>query len=178
MYLRISSSPFFFFQQKKWRVCLIFPSDMCCDSLMKYPCKPLRYTQECNVSFLILQVRYCEEIGISADAASRLYIYAGISSTVGRVLVGRLCDLPWANALYVSQAVEFVGGTALLSARCTLFWWPVFLRIREPQLLPGSFCSPRRFLQEVHPWPVSPYVSSSQAHLIGFFFLEGERSRL
>ena len=76
--------------------------------------KPLKYTQECNISFLILQVRYCEEIGISADAASRLYIYAGISSTVGRVLVGRLCDLPWVNALYVSQAVEFVGGTATI----------------------------------------------------------------
>ena len=33
---------------------------------------------------------------------------------MGRVLVGRLCDLPWVNALYVSQAVEFVGGTATI----------------------------------------------------------------
>ena len=62
----------------------------------------------------MFQVRYCEEIGISTDSASRLYLYGGISSTVGRIFIGWLCVLPWVNALYVSQVVEFVAGIATL----------------------------------------------------------------
>ena len=55
-------------------------------------------------------MRYCEDIGITADAASRLFIYYGLASCVGRLITGRLCDFEKVNTLYVYQAAELVVG--------------------------------------------------------------------
>ena len=38
-------------------------------------------------------MRYSEDLGISADAASWLFFYYGLTSAVGRVLVGRVGDI-------------------------------------------------------------------------------------
>ncbi|KAL9970945.1 hypothetical protein ACROYT_G023409 [Oculina patagonica] len=59
-------------------------------------------------------VRYCEDIGILADAASRLFIYYGLASCVGRLVSGRLCDFQKVNTLYVYQVAELVLGTSIL----------------------------------------------------------------
>ena len=63
---------------------------------------------------LISQVRYCEEIGISAESASKLYIYGGITVILSKTLTGRLCDVEWVNARYVCQAASFLAGTATI----------------------------------------------------------------
>ena len=63
---------------------------------------------------LIFQVRYCEDIGISADAASRLFVYYGLASCAGRLVSGRLCDFKQVNTFYVYQASELVVGTLIL----------------------------------------------------------------
>ena len=59
-------------------------------------------------------MRYCEEIGITADAASRLFIYYGVASCVGRLVTGRLCDFQKVNTFYVYQVAELVVGTGTL----------------------------------------------------------------
>ena len=59
-------------------------------------------------------MRYCEEIGITADAASRLFIYYGVASCVGRLVTGRLCDFENVNTTYVYQLAEIVVGTGTL----------------------------------------------------------------
>ena len=64
--------------------------------------------------FVDSQVPYCTDIGISADAASRLLIYFGLASCAGRLLSGRLCDFQKVNAVYVYQVAELVTGTSIL----------------------------------------------------------------
>ena len=59
-------------------------------------------------------MRYCEDIGITADAASRLFIYYGLTSCVARLVSGRLCDFQKVNTFYVYQAAELVLGTSIL----------------------------------------------------------------
>ncbi|XP_078351060.1 monocarboxylate transporter 10-like isoform X2 [Oculina patagonica] len=48
-------------------------------------------------------VKHCLEIGISADSASKLFIFLGLASSVSRVMTGRLCDIPWINTIFVYQ---------------------------------------------------------------------------
>ena len=60
------------------------------------------------------QVRHCEDIGISADAASRLLVYYGITSCAGRLVSGQLCDSQKVNTFFVYQVAELVLGTSVL----------------------------------------------------------------
>lgn len=48
-------------------------------------------------------IKYCLELGISADSASRLFIFLGLSSCVARVAAGRLCDVQWINTIFIYQ---------------------------------------------------------------------------
>ena len=66
------------------------------------------------ISLFWFQVRYCEDIGITADAASRLFIYYGVASCVGRLVSGPLCDFEKVNTFYVYQVSELVVGTGIL----------------------------------------------------------------
>ena len=55
-------------------------------------------------------MRFSEGLHVSADAASRLYIYVGITTFIGRLLSGILCNIRAVNPIYV-----FMLGLALLS---------------------------------------------------------------
>ena len=59
-------------------------------------------------------MRFCEDIGIAADAASRLFVYYGLASCVRRLVSGRLCDFQRVNTFYIYQAAELVLGTSIL----------------------------------------------------------------
>ena len=60
------------------------------------------------------QIRYCEELGISPERASELFIYYGLCSTIGRLLAGILCNHPSVGALTVFQAATFVSGLSTM----------------------------------------------------------------
>lgn len=64
---------------------------------------------------LWLQVKHCLEIGISADSASKLFIFQGLASSVSRVMVGRLCDIRFVNAIYVHQFGDLLVGFMTLA---------------------------------------------------------------
>lgn len=59
-----------------------------------------------------LQVKYCLDLGISADSASRLFIFLGLSSCVARVATGRLCDVKWINTIFIYQFGDLLVGFA------------------------------------------------------------------
>ena len=59
-------------------------------------------------------MRYCEDIGITAAAASRLFVYYGLSSCAGRLVSGRLCDFKMINTFFVYQIAEIVAGMSIL----------------------------------------------------------------
>ncbi|PFX21885.1 monocarboxylate transporter 10-like [Stylophora pistillata] len=47
--------------------------------------------------------KYSEELNISADQASFLYMFLGISGGMSAFLIGRLCDVKWINIRYVNR---------------------------------------------------------------------------
>ncbi|XP_073248243.1 monocarboxylate transporter 4-like [Porites lutea] len=53
-------------------------------------------------------VRFSEGLNVSADAASRLFIYIGVTTFIGRLLSGLLCNMRRVNPVYV-----YMGGLIL-----------------------------------------------------------------
>ena len=90
---------------------------------------PNRHKLTCVVAherfYFYFQVRYCEDIGITADGASRLFIYYGVAACVGRLVSGPLCDLEKLNTFYVYQVSELVVGTGILliTRQHLIFTW-------------------------------------------------------
>ena len=58
---------------------------------------------------------YCLDLGISADSASRLLIFLGLSSCVARVATGRLCDVTWINTIFIYQLGDLLVGFATMA---------------------------------------------------------------
>lgn len=65
-------------------------------------------------AFFQWQVKHCLELGISADSASRLFIFIGLASSLARVVTGRLCDTSRVNAIYVHQFGDLLVGIATI----------------------------------------------------------------
>ncbi|XP_029202813.2 monocarboxylate transporter 10-like [Acropora muricata] len=75
------------------------------------------------VPFIYL-VKYCEAVGISAQKASRLFIFVGLSSSFGRLISGKLCNSDRVNAVFIYQS------SLLLAAICA-FLLPFATKYRE-----------------------------------------------
>ena len=74
----------------------------------KSPFKVLaRVTGSCHFSLStqilqsFLQVKFSLDLHVTADAASRLFIYIGITTFIGRLLSGFLCNMRRVNPIYV-----------------------------------------------------------------------------
>ena len=59
-------------------------------------------------------MKYCLDLGISADLASRLFIFLGLSSSVARVVTGRICDFTWVNTIYIYQFGALLVGFSIV----------------------------------------------------------------
>ena len=63
------------------------------------------------------------KFGIKAQSASRLLIFIGITSSIARILSGKLCENPKINPVFVYQSSLFTGGvSALLLSSTTKYW--------------------------------------------------------
>ena len=58
--------------------------------------------------YLILQVKFAEEIGISAVKASALFTFLGIASLIARLGAGKLCDLSCINSSMVNVSAALL----------------------------------------------------------------------
>ena len=67
-----------------------------------------------NVFCSLLQARYCEEVGMPATKASRLYLYSGLASLLIRPVIGRLCDIKGIDACCIYQLAGAINGVATL----------------------------------------------------------------
>lgn len=59
-------------------------------------------------------VRFSEDLHVSADAASRLFIYIGITTFLGRLLSGILCNIPAVNPVYVFMVGLALDGSSVV----------------------------------------------------------------
>ncbi|XP_032234187.2 monocarboxylate transporter 4 [Nematostella vectensis] len=89
-------------------------------SVWKYPAfsvHTLSLTLACVGHYIpqIFMVKYCESLGISSAAASRLLIYIGLATMTTRVLVGEVCDLRWLSASAMSQVAKTLSGAMAIA---------------------------------------------------------------
>ena len=60
------------------------------------------------------QVKHCNDLGISADKSSTLYLFIGIFATVGRLGGGFLCNIKSVKAIRLFQVAAFIVGTSTM----------------------------------------------------------------
>ena len=61
---------------------------------VRFPVTPHVIVSASSCLFLH-QIRYSQDIGISASSASRFFLCSGLGSQVARLVTGRLCDFEW-----------------------------------------------------------------------------------
>ena len=72
-------------------------------------------------------MKYCEDIGISAQKASRLFIFIGLASCVARPMTGRLCNNKRVNPVYVYQLCMVTAGVAAFMLPFTTKYWSLIV---------------------------------------------------
>ncbi|KAJ7380783.1 hypothetical protein OS493_007163 [Desmophyllum pertusum] len=69
------------------------------------------------------QVNYCEDLGITAQEASRLFIFIGLASSIARPISGRVCNDRRVNPVFIYQSSLLIAGvSALLLPFATKYW--------------------------------------------------------
>ena len=119
-------------------------------------------------------MRYCEDIDITADAASRLFIYYGLASCIGRLITGRLCDFEKVNTLYVYQAAELVVGTGTFLVTLATSYLHMVIFIVIYGLCDGAFITALNvlLLNSVSPEKV-PVAIGWEMQISSFFLASG-----
>ena len=68
-------------------------------------------------------MKYSEDIGISAQKGSRLFIFIGLASCVGRLTTGRLCNSKRVNPVYIYQSCMLTASLAAFMLPFTTKYW-------------------------------------------------------
>ena len=68
-------------------------------------------------------MKYSEDIGISAQKASRLFIFIGLASCVARLMTGRLCNSKRVNPVYIYQSCMLTASVASFLLPFTTKYW-------------------------------------------------------
>ena len=80
-----------------------------------------------NKLLLFFEVKYCEDIGISAQKASQLFIFIGLASSVARLMTGRLCNNKRVNPVYVYQSCMVTASLAAFMLPFTTKYWSLIV---------------------------------------------------
>ena len=68
-------------------------------------------------------MKYCEDLGITAQEASRLFIFIGLASSLARPISGRVCNDPRVNPVFIYQSSLLLAGvSAFLLPFATNYW--------------------------------------------------------
>jgi len=84
-------------------------------------------------------IRYSQEMGISSEKGSKLFIYYGLCSTIGRLLGGIVCNHRRVNPFFVFQAAEFVAGLSTILVTLATSYAPLVIYIIIYGLADGFF---------------------------------------
>ena len=68
-------------------------------------------------------MKYSEDIGISAQKASRLFIFIGLASCAARLMTGRLCNSKRVNPVYIYQSCMLTASVASFLLPFTTKYW-------------------------------------------------------
>lgn len=125
------------------------------------------------LDFGFSQIRFCGDLGISSERGSRLFIYYGLCSAIGRLLAGILCNNPRVNSFFVLQAAEFVVGLSTILVTLASKYTPLVIYAVIYGLSDGFFCTSLSFLLLT----VSPLKTAAvigwEMTLVAFFVASG-----
>ena len=71
-----------------------------------------QYYSNCCIYFI--QVKYAQDLGISSDASSRLVLYLGITTAIGRFVAGFLCSINRLNNWHILQCSTLINGISMI----------------------------------------------------------------
>ncbi|XP_020616235.1 monocarboxylate transporter 10-like [Orbicella faveolata] len=91
-------------------------------------------------------VKYCEDIRISAQKASRLFIFIGLASCVARLMTGRLCNNKRVNPVYVYQSCLVTAGLAAFMLPFTTKYWSLIVFSVIYGLSDGIYITTQNFI--------------------------------
>ncbi|EDO48520.1 predicted protein [Nematostella vectensis] len=97
-----------------------------------------------------------DEIGLSADKASRLYIASGMATVFARLVAGRICDLRSVRPIYVNLIAELCSGVVTLCSPLASSYTHLIILIACYGLADGAFRTTINilFMQTAKPDPV------------------------
>ncbi|PFX23335.1 Monocarboxylate transporter 8 [Stylophora pistillata] len=72
-------------------------------------------------------VKYCEDVGVTAQSASRLFSFIGLSSSLARILTGKLFNNAKINSVFVNQLSLFIAGVAVLLLPLATKYWALVI---------------------------------------------------
>ena len=68
-------------------------------------------------------MKFSEDIGITAQEASRLFIFIGLASSIARPVSGRLCNEKSVNPVYIYQASMLLAGLSAFVLPFSAKYW-------------------------------------------------------
>lgn len=95
---------------------------------------------------IIYLVKYSEEVGISAQKASRLFIFVGLASSIARLVSGRLCNADRVNAVYIYQASLLLASVSTFLLPFATTYWELILYSAAYGLSDGVFITTNGFI--------------------------------
>ena len=93
-----------------------------------------------------MQVKYSKEVGISAQKASRLFIFVGLASTLGRLVSGKLCNASRVNAVFIYQSSLLLASIATFLLPLVTKHWELILYSAAYGFSDGVFITTNGFI--------------------------------
>jgi len=118
-------------------------------------------------------IRYCEDLGISSEKGSKLFIYYGLCSAIGRLLGGIICNHRRVNPFFVFQAAEFVVGLSTILVTLATSYAPLVIYIIIYGLADGFFFNSLCVLLLVASPLKAAAVIGWEMMLVSFFLASG-----
>ena len=94
----------------------------------------------------VLQVKYSKAVGISAQKASRLFIFVGLASTLGRLVSGKLCNASRVNAVFIYQSSLLLASIATFLLPFVTKHWELILYSAVYGFSDGVFITTNGFI--------------------------------
>lgn len=91
-------------------------------------------------------VKYSKAVGISAQKASRLFIFVGLASTLGRLVSGKLCNASRVNAVFIYQSSLLLASIATFLLPFVTKHWELILYSAVYGFSDGVFITTNGFI--------------------------------
>ena len=91
-------------------------------------------------------MKFSEDIGITAQKASRLFIFVGLASSIARLVSGRLCNEKRVNPIYIYQTSMLVAALSAFMLPFSSKYWHLIAFSAAYGLSDGAFITTQCYI--------------------------------